>query len=96
MPNYCPCCDTRLTPADHADIVRYSKHVMTHMVDNQAPVDHRSTCHEQFQRKVPNKAREFHQSRQTLMMAGMAGHAILAGAWAGRMLRQSPYWGPHI
>ena len=69
---------------------------MTRMVDNQAPVDSRSTCNEQFQRKVLNKAREFHQSRQVLMMAGRAGNAIVVGDWVGRMLRQQPYWGPRI
>ena len=69
---------------------------MTKMVDNQAPVNSMSTCNEQFQRKVLNKAREFYRSRLALRKAGMAGNSILAGDWAGRMLRLSPYWSPHI
>ena len=93
MPNYCPCCDNILGPGDRTDIVRYVRYTNSHLVDHVAPT---RTCDEMFQRKVLNKAREFLQSCATLMMAGSAGRAILAGDWAGRMLRRQPYWGPYI
>ena len=94
MPNYCPCCDNNLGPGDRTDIVRYSKHCMTKVVNHITPVDRDSTCNERYQRKVLTKAREYYQSRQLLLMAGMAGNGIVAGDWVKRMLQQQRYWDP--
>ena len=88
MPNYCPCCDQILGRGVSTDILRYMIHTNSHLVDHHGPT---RTCDEMYQRRVLNKAREFIQSCMQLMMSGNAGRAILAGDWAARMLRRSPY-----
>ena len=96
MPDYCPCCDNRLGPGGPMKLVQYAKHVMTRLVNLQAPITRDSTCDERYQRMVLEEARRYSAVRNTLRAAGAAGNERLVGDWFGRMLRRNPYFGPHI
>ena len=97
MANFCSCCSAMLGPGTRQDMVRYSRHAFTSMVNHDNPVGRHSSCNEHFQRKVLLKLKEYHQSRRALAMAGRAGPASVVGDFVGRMMTQNgDYFAPHF
>ena len=88
MPNYCPCCDQVLGPGGHTDFVRYMQHTASHRINLRGFM---RSCDEMYQRAVLDNVQEFLQACRQRLMGPNPGRMIMAGDWAGEMVRRSQY-----